>query len=446
MARNKAERPEVPAITAVTIEGFKSIAKRTTIEIAPLTILAGANSSGKSSAMQPLLLLKQTLEDSHDPGPLRLHDSHVRFTSTAQVLSSTQPPAQELRIGVKLGAKRSVESTFRGADANRFDLTRTTWIPKEGPTFNLVAGMSGDEVGQIFSDHFGSKSGVVGDGVARERCFLVAKIRQPGVQSAIAEAFGYVSLSASTMSFAPGRSEFEHSIQGILHLQGLRGRPKRTYLSTAVERVFSGTFEPYVASVLEAWQIATDPRLAELGRGLVHLGLTWKAVAGRVDASALELKVERHARRPKGGASDLVNIADVGIGVSQALPVLVALLAAEPGRLVYIEQPELHLHPRAQAAMAEILVEAANRGVRVVCETHSDTLLLGIQTLVAKGKMDPKNVRLHWFERGKDGLTKVTTADLDENGAYGDWPEDFGDVSLETQDRYLDAVQKRAKR
>src|SRR5579864_8197132 len=76
-------------ITRVTVGGFKSISQEQSIEIKPLTILAGANSSGKSSIMQPLLLLKQTLESTYDPGPLLLNGPNVTFTSSDQFLSKT---------------------------------------------------------------------------------------------------------------------------------------------------------------------------------------------------------------------------------------------------------------------------------------------------------------------------------------------------------------------
>ena len=76
--------------------------------------------------------------------------------------------------------------------------------------------------------------------------------------------------------------------------------------------------------------------------------------------------------------------------------------------------------------------------MRVVVETHSSLLLLGVQTLVAEGKLPPDHVALHWFERDNDGATTVTSADLDEAGAFGDWPEDFGDVELKSESRYLD--------
>jgi predicted ATPase len=113
-------------------------------------------------------------------------------------------------------------------------------------------------------------------------------------------------------------------------------------------------------------------------------------------------------------------------------------------RFVYLEEPEIHLHPRAQTKLADILARAAKRGVRVVAETHSTLLLTAIQTLVAKGELSPDLVKLHWFQRDpKTGITQVNSADLDENGAFGDWPEDFDAVALDAEGAYLDAVEGR---
>jgi len=81
--------------------------------------------------------------------------------------------------------------------------------------------------------------------------------------------------------------------------------------------------------------------------------------------------------------------------------------------------------------------------VRVVIETHSDLLLLGIQTCVAQGKLDPQKVKLHWFKRDNKGNTHITSADLDARGAYGDWPEDFSEVSFRADSNYLDAAEQR---
>ncbi len=86
-------------ITRIGVEGFKSIAQRQEIEIAPLTILAGANSSGKSSIMQPLLMLKQTLEATYDPGPLKIDGPNITFTTADEFLWRTQAPSiRRLRV------------------------------------------------------------------------------------------------------------------------------------------------------------------------------------------------------------------------------------------------------------------------------------------------------------------------------------------------------------
>lgn len=233
------------------------------------------------------------------------------------------------------------------------------------------------------------------------------------------------------------------ALRSLIHLPGLRGNPQRAYPVAAVGPNFEGPFPVYSASVVLDWQERNDIRLKTLSIQMAKLGLTWKVEARRMDATSIELRVGRLPTSKRGGASDLVNIADVGIGVSQTLPVLVALLTAQPGQLVYLEQPEIHLHPRAQIALAEILGEAARRGVKVVAETHSSLLLIAIQTLVAEEKITSDLVKLHWFQRGDDGMTAVSSADLDEAGAFGDWPEDFGEVELKAQGRYLDAAEAR---
>ena len=100
MPRGKGE-----GITKIAVKGFKSIAEECAIDICPLTILAGANSSGKSSIMQPLLLLKQTLEAAYDPGPLLIDGPNVQFTEMEQFLSkleSGKRKTDRFQIGVEI--------------------------------------------------------------------------------------------------------------------------------------------------------------------------------------------------------------------------------------------------------------------------------------------------------------------------------------------------------
>ena len=205
-------------------------------------------------------------------------------------------------------------------------------------------------------------------------------------------------------------------------------------------RKFPGTFDKYVASIIDHLQKLPGSDLKDLEGDLEHVGLTGRVRARSIDAASLELLVGRLARG--GAVTDLVNIADTGFGIRQALPVLLALRFAEPNSLVYLEEPELHLHPKAQSRLAGPLAEAAKRGVRVVVETHSSLLLRGVQTLVAKGELAPELVKLHWFQRNAYGMTEVRSADLDRNGAFGEaWPEDFDEITLSSESEYLDAVE-----
>ena len=232
------------------------------------------------------------------------------------------------------------------------------------------------------------------------------------------------------------------NIVDSIHLPGLRGNPERTYKPASTGPRYPGTFEHYAASIIHEWQETRDERLGMLSDSLYALGLTGQVGTKKIDDTRIELQVGR-LRDERTDETDMVSIADVGFGVSQVLPVLVALIVAKPGQLVYLEQPELHLHPRSQSALAQVLAAAAERGVRVVAETHSSLLLLAVQTLVAEGDLSPELVKLHWFTRDDNGATKIDTADLDEAGAYGDWPEDFDDVDLKAQSRYIKAAQSR---
>ncbi|MFL6276725.1 MAG: DUF3696 domain-containing protein [Blastocatellia bacterium] len=436
-ANNQKPTATENSISHITVSGYKSIRNEQSIDIKPLTILAGANNSGKSSMMQPLLLLKQTLEATYDPGPLLLNGPNVHFTSADQLLAhiSNGRRASSFEVGIGLAVLSTIKLTFKKRGAGGFRIQKMVlkdiyerksreFILQEGLNHNdILTGMrsfAGSDEDLLFNQLEQQQIQLV---IIRNRCFFdVASDK--GLVFSITPIFG------------------DPLIRQMIHLPGLRGNPERNFPVTAVGSMFPGTFHEYTASIIAQWQAEKRSRnLQLLGKYLERLGLTWKVSAKAINDTQVELQVGRLPHPRKDGSTDMVNIADVGFGVSQVLPVLVALLVAEPGQLVYIEEPEIHLHPRAQSAMAEILADAAKRGVRVVIETHSQLLLLGIQTLVAKGNLSPELVKLHWFQRQNDGSTQITSADLDEAGAFGNWPEDFAEVALEAESRYLDAAE-----
>ena len=442
------KRDDAPSgITEIAVQGFKSLYDEQRIAVRPLTILAGANNSGKSSIMQPLLMMKQTLEATYDPGPLKLDGPNVYFTSADQFLSRRWSERgvplhldeAEFTVGLEVQDDEWMATTFqyrKGRGIDIFEVYTSKW-----PFFPLRPEM--DIYGENINEEIRKSmlEGIVGVAVGkteridrivtfRNRCFL-------GVT---------VYLEDTALIDHTRFNLFHQCVSLAIHVPALRGNP-RAYSTTGtafdllLPHRYEGTFEHYVASIIESWQNTQDGRLAELGQALESLDLAWKVEAVRITDVHIELYVSRLPRSRPGSARDLVNITDVGLGVSQVLPALVALLTAVPGQFVYLEHPEAHLHPRAQVNLAKLLADAAQRGVRVVVETHSSLLLLGVQTLVAEGKLPPDQVALHWFERSNDGATTVTSADLDEAGAFGDWPEDFADVDLKWQSRYLDAAE-----
>ncbi len=419
---------KLKGITEISISGYKSIARKQKVEIRPLTILAGANSTGKSSVMQPLLLLKQTLEETFDPGALKLSGPLVEFSSTKQLLSKKVDGKQLQTFTIELGAGSAgkVILTFNKQKGKGFKIKSMGYKDKLSE-MTLRPGMSQAEIKKALGYLKEIAKGHTCE-IERIRCFLGFKFTKKGKGGGM-----------SGFSLGP-YGAFQDHLRDLIHLPGLRGIPARMYPVTAVGEQYSGSFEKYIASIIVKWQtIKNNKKLAGVINDMRKLRLTNSIAAKEINDTHVEIQIDRLGRIKK---KDMINIADVGLGISQVLPIIVALHLAKPGQLVFIEQPELHLHPRAVHILSEVLVNAANRGVRVVAETHSAMLLIGIQAAVASKKISPNKVKLHWFIRKEDGTTKINSSDLDEAGAFGKWPEDFADVSLDAERQYLDAAEK----
>jgi len=424
----------------ISVEGYKSIAEKRTVNFSNLTILSGANSSGKSSFMQPLLLIKQTLENDFDAGSLMLDGSNVKLTDSSEIVSKVSG-VDKKNFSISLSNKDyeiKASYKFRSRRGMHIDnVYHKSADFKDGIT--ISHGLSQTEAEKLlppeqvalFKDSF-SKNGKVHWKVERDRCFLAIKMHLNNQRSPFQ--FG----------FDPSR-KLGILATRLIHVPGLRGNPERSYKVAVSDNLYPGSFERYVASIVHQWECNSRHKIKFqlLKDQLKELGLASSVSTKNINETRLELKISRFAgcnQHP----SDYVNIADVGFGVSQTLPVLVALLAAKKDQYVYIEQPELHLHPKAQFGLAKIIASAVTeRNVNVVIETHSSILIRGIQILVAKTKLRPEAVSLNWFTQdNENGQTNINEASLDKYGAFGDWPSDFDDVILNVEQMYLDAVEE----
>lgn len=426
----------------ITIEGYKSIAKPRSIEIGGLTILAGANSSGKSSFMQPLLLMKQSIENEFDSGSLLLDGANVRLTDSSEIISKV-PESNLNSFSVTLeSAEKSITASYK------FNAKRGITVEKmsmSGGDFNqgseIRLGMKNTEIESILTNEkfepfrsvFESFEGLSWR-VVRDRCFLGLKLH-----------------SSKRLPFSAGilpAEGLKRLTSELIHVPGLRGNPERSYKVASSESKFPGSFERYIASIISRWKNTrtNQQKFKTLIAQLKDLGLATSIDISPINDTRLEILISRH-RGCAAAKSDYVNIADVGFGVSQTLPVLVALLSAKKGQVVYVEQPELHLHPRAQYELSKIIASAViEGGVHVVIETHSSILIRGIQILVAKGLLKGEQVNLNWFTQDPTtGQTQINKSKLDNFGAFGDWPEDFDSVALDVEQEYLDAVEEAAE-
>lgn len=424
----------------ISIEGYKSIADERSVNFCDLTILSGANSSGKSTFMQPLLLIKQTLENDFDAGSLMLDGPNVKINDSTEIVSKvTTREKKDFSVSMS-NDELEVKATYKYRPRRGMHIDR---IFHQSPDFKdgieIHHGLTQleaenllpkDQV-KLFKESFGKEQKIRWK-VERERCFLDIKMLIGG------------KISPFQLGFDPAR-RLGMLATRLIHVPGLRGNPERSYKVASSEAVYPGSFERYVASIVHQWgnQVRHRPKFDLLKKQLNDLGLASSITTENINETHLEIRISRFAGCKKR-ATDFVNIADVGFGVSQTLPVLVGLLAAKKDQYVYVEQPELHLHPKAQFGLAQIIATAVvDRNVKVIIETHSSVLIRGIQILVAKGKINPGAVSLNWFTQNiEDGQTEIHEAKMDKYGAFGDWPADFDDVALTVEQMYLDAVEE----
>jgi predicted ATPase len=430
-------------IQKITIKGFKSISNETSLDIGYLTIFAGPNSSGKSSFFQSLLLMKQTLEENIDPGVFSLEGSHVGINRSQQIFSKITHKRRfsEFSIKIELSNNDYCYLVFKNSKEKGIETIKAVYETELG-RLELDPKMSTEEifeqnplVKRFFKNISASskkskeeKNLSVLVRIVQNRCFLDAAIR-------LDSGFEY-----SVASMFTSLSQITNEILRIIHIPPVRGTSQMLYKYSAVEGKFPGTFEYYIPSIINHWKNENNPKLQELKESLDQIGLAWSISTHEIDDTTVELMFPLSPKKIPGRKRiDWIRITDLGFGVSQVLPVLVALIIAKPEQIVYIEQPEIHLHPQAQLDLAKIIVKAADRGVRVVLETHSDLLILGIQTIVADGGLSADKTRLHWFSRNTNGSTTVNSSFINEDGSFDNWPHDFGKINLIAKARFLDA-------
>ena len=412
------------------------------VSLAPLTLLLGANSSGKTSLLQMPLLLKQTFRGPDKLAHLNLggHRSDLVNLGDYQSAIHDFEVERELRLGL----------TFRDGTGPGDPLIdyAATFVAERGRPFVKRLELSGG--GQSFA--------------AIRQVGGAYTLQAPGFHRGEADRAGRHAFEPRrALSFSPAAvaalgpagagvrrmaRKVQLALDNVAYLGPLREYPERAYRWPGPVPRQLGRKGERAAHVLIAEENAVRPATEDGNAGrLVDRVSEWLSRMGLADALIVrgqpntrshELVVVRGSRH--------ANIADVGFGVAQVLPVIVLAYSVARGGTIVLEQPELHLHPSAQAALADFIAEVSReREVQFLVETHSELLFRRLQTLLAAERLTPDRCALYWVGM-EDGEAALTRLDIDEFGRVANWPKPFfGDAVGEAEKQMRLTIERRRR-
>lgn len=455
-------------LTELRIKNFKAWQDTGSLRMAPLTIIFGANSAGKSSLGHLLLGLKQTALLTDRRRALHLGDAHsqIDLGTFADCLH-----------GHDLSAKLEFTLSWTLPQAMNFWDPLSTSPPYSGDEIRLQSILHADARGLPALESFTftlsgddnaeplvAKHGVGDDGKAYLEVSPMNLVTSPGREWPLASPEKFYRFAEVTLARYQNASsltqfslEAERLLTGLTYLGPLREPPKRTY-SWAGDTVLDvgprGEFavSALLAAMQEERAIQLAPGQAEqsfdeliaswLHRlGIIHSFSVQPIAQGRKE---YEVLIKTHKDAPE------VKLTDVGFGVSQILPVLVQAFYAPPYSTVWMEQPEVHLHPQVQAELADAFISAIQahengepRNVQLVVESHSEHFLLRLQRRIAEGSVSPEDVVVYFANRTDRGLD-LETLRLNAYGEIENWPDNFfGDEMGELAARTQAAMERR---
>lgn len=359
-------------IKSMELKNFKCFAAHA-ISFSSLTLLAGLNSMGKSTVLQAMLVLRQSYLDNLLPlTGLSLNGELVELGTAHDILFEG---ATDELISIGLDFDDNDHLAFSFSYDQAADVLNLSSRPASREVLERQS---------LFNDNF---------------------------QSLEAERIG-------------PRSAFEMSDFDVrLHRRlGRAGEYTAHYLALFASEPVSNPVlrhplakSPALRDQVEAW-------MSEISPG-VRFHYTSHA-----SMDMMNLRVSFSGE--KQVSSNEYRTTNVGFGLIYSLPIVVAALAGRPGSLLLVENPEAHLHPRAQVKMGELIARAAASGNQIIFETHSDHVLNGIRLAVHGGIINPSEVRLHYFSKADPagmGGTIVRSLTIDKDGRIEDWPEGFFD-------------------
>ncbi len=454
-------------LTHLHIRNFKAWKDTGPIRLAPLTVIFGANSAGKSSLGHLLLALQQTARSTDRKRALHLGDSSAlidlgTFADCLHGHDLSKPLNFEL--GWQLPKALDVHDPL--VPSGRYSGDQM-FLKVE-----MVAGKLGQPEVQVMNYELKKKEHLVLDVMMRrdENRKLALTSERYGFKMAdgrrwpLEEPEKFYRLSDTTAArfknagfMADFALATESMLDSISYLGPLRNHPQRIYQWSGDTPASVGQMGEYaIAAILaaqsEGRRLNRGPNRPKHGfaefiaawlkdLGVIHDFSVRPVAEGRKE---YEVLVKTHAKAPE------VKITDVGFGVSQVLPALVQAYYCPPYSTVWMEQPEIHLHPQVQAELADVFISATQsrengkeRHVQLIVESHSEHFLNRLQRRVAEGVVAPTDVAVY-FCRRSGSVTELEPLRLNVFGEIENWPDNFfGDEMADIAGRTLAAMQRK---
>ncbi len=454
-------------LTEMRIQNFKAWRETGIIRLAPITVFFGANSAGKTSLLQFLLLLKQTAESPDRRRVLHLGDLYS-LVDLGNFKDITFKHSLERKLEFSLSWNLPKPYSYR-------DLTGTSnnlfWSQ-----VNFRAVIGTDVKGTPTLDSFAYELSDTEDDApvsvemrqsrnsAKRYSMKATNYR---LKRAVGRAwelpvpvrfYGFPDIATIYYQNAAFVSDLtlqlERQLRQLYYLGPLREEPSRTYTWSGEIPEHVGTRgERSIEAILASADRKIVPRKratgllfpAMISKWLTRLSLLAEFNPKEIAKDRKEYEVSVKTR----GSDTTVLLPDVGFGVSQVLPVVVECFYAPANSTVIIEQPELHLHPRVQSELADLFIEAIrarednqDRNMQFIIESHSEHFLRRIQRRVAEGEITPEDIAIYYCEPGANGA-QLRELPVDLYGEISGWPDEFfGDEFGDLAAR-LEAASKR---
>ncbi len=431
-------------VSSVRLRNFRCYRDSGDIPFRPLTIILGPNNVGKSTIINSILLLKQTVdvdaprETVITSGPLvdlggfadiihRGAPRNERFFSIEMVASHLGPTlftgfVERDKAKSKDGGTVGLSETFGYSKAANQILTREIEYRRDGkPELRfkshgarvVLLRPDGSERNDVDVALFGSLP-IVHVMPSKRRGADEATSRELAelTNNAVAHGWGWIEYFRSLTYLAPLRTPIPRYAMPGVTSPGTPGTNPAELLQELKSRRKVGPDGEALIAVVEHWA----EKHLEILRGLKM------KLVDRAGTVFVLLGDERNGFRG-------INIASMGEGVSQLLPILGSLLGSRRGGCTLIEQPELHLHPDLQARLADLFIDqVVHRDKQVILETHSEHVLLRVRRRVAEG-LDPDSVSILYVDRpGKE--SRVRRLPIESDGSMPDWPDGFFEEGL----------------